>query len=382
MNTSSRLLACGACFALLAASGIARAQMAGMEGQSCNDIQMMRGTCGQDQGKKKTETTVQSTLYPNATRQEPKLSPMSDREHKALNEGLDAAGKGDADTAQKDLQPIAEGSDNAYAKALAQLGLGQLKGNTGDVKDAIALIQQALASNALPNDNYFQGLMTIAALYVNDEQYPQALQALDHYNRESGKQDAQAYGLQGMAYYRMQKYPEAVSAIQKAKSLTDKPQDNWDQILMASYYAMDKYDEAGKIAEQALARDPNNSALLMNVVQIYINAKQYDKALPLLERARANGQIKDETTWVNMAKLYYNIGLDGHDTTANANKAAQVLEDGMAKGIVQPSSANYKLLGDAYLEAGDTAKAYAAFDKGGVSHPKSEKVKVKKQHNP
>ncbi|MDQ2972165.1 MAG: tetratricopeptide repeat protein [Rhodanobacteraceae bacterium] len=379
MKLDARLVAYGLCslFALL--SGAVFAQMKDQGGQTCTDIQMMRDECGQSQKPKPQKPAEkQPSQYPNATRQEPKETSVNDKEAKALNDGLSAANSGDTAAAQQDLQAIADSSSNAYAKAKALQGLAQIKYNGGDTKGAIALQKQALDLNSLPNDDYFPALYTLAQMYVADEDYAQAVSTLDQWTQQSGKQSADAYALKGNAYYRLEKYPEAVAAIQKAKSMASQPKADWDQILIASYFAMDKYGEAGKVAEAALARDPNNGKLLMNVVQIYTNAKQYDKALPLLERARANGQINDETTYVNMAKLYYNIAVDGKDPKVNADKAAQLLEEGMGKGIVKPTADNYKLLGDAYNLAGDTAKADVAYDKGGVPRPGPHKGGKKK----
>ncbi len=370
MKPDLRLLAYGLCAAsLVLGSNVALAQMSG-QGQGCTAMQMMRNQCGQSPQKKKEEKqeAKQPSQYPNATRQEPKIEPPSGKESDALNEGLNAVNSGDTATAQKDLQPIADSSTNVYAKAKALSGLALLKYNSGDTKGAIALQKQAIDLNSLPNDEYFPVLLALAQMYVADEDYQQALAILDQWLQQSGKQSADAYALKGNVLYRLEKYPDAVDAINKAKSLTDQPKPDWDQILIASYFAMDKYDEAAKVAEAALAKDPNNAKLLMAVAQSYMNAQQYDKALPLLEKARASGQITDEATYINLAKVYYNMAVDGKDSKTNALKSAQVVEDGMGKGVIKPTSDNYKLLGDAYRLAGDEAKANAAYGKGGLPH--------------
>lgn len=362
MKPESRWLVCGMCSAL-ALAFLPAVAFAQMSGQGCSDLEMLQHKCGQQQSKQ-SKQGKQKTQYPNATRKQPSnLGVSNSNEAKALNEGLAAANGGDSATALKDLQPIADSSGSAYAKALATLGLAQVKYRGGDTKGAIALQKQALDSNALDNDSYFQGLETLAQMYIADEDYSDALTTLTTWNKESGAQSADVYALQGNAYYRLQKYPEAVAAIQKAKSLTDKPQPSWDQVEMASYFAMDKYDAAAKLAEAALAKDPNNSTLLQNVIAIYINAHQDQKALALLERARANGQIKDEAGYMNMAKMYDNLGQNSSNPKADAMKAVGVLKEGMSKGIVQPGYDSYKLLGDSYAIAGDYKDAVAAYDK-------------------
>ncbi|HEX7324796.1 MAG TPA: tetratricopeptide repeat protein [Rhodanobacteraceae bacterium] len=363
MKLESRMLLCGLCaaaaFAFLPV--VASAQEGG---QGCSDMQMLQHKCGQQQKKDQSKKSTQKDLYPHATRKQPKnIGVSSEAEAKALNAGLAAANSGDAATATKDLQPIADSSKSAYAKALATLGLAQVKYRGGDTKGAIALEKQALDSNALDNNSYFQGLETLAQMYIADENYSDALTTLDSWTKQSGAQSADIYALQGNAYYRLQKYPQAVAAIQKAKSLTTKPQPSWDQIEMASYFAMDKYDDAAKLAEAALAKDPNNSALLQNVIAIYTNAHEDGKALALLQRAQANGQIKNATDYMNMAKMYDNLAQNSQDPKSGAMKAVAVLKEGMGKGIVQPGYDSYKLLGDSYTIAGSYKEALAAYSK-------------------
>ena len=366
MKLRSRLLVGGICsaFALAMMPMVASAQV----GQQCSDIQMLQHKCGKQQSKQSEQSNQSKeskpeSKFPNATREEPKIKGLEKKQAKTLNEGLQAANTGDSATALKDLQPIADSSDEPYAKALAMLGLAQVKYHGGDTKGAIALQKQALDSNALDNNSYFQALESLAQMYIADEDYSDALTTLQQWSKESGAQSADIEALMGNAYYRLQKYPEAVAAIQKAKTLTDKPQASWDQIEMASYFAMDKYDDAAKLAEAALAKDPNNSTLLQNVIAIYINAHQDQKALALLERARANGQIKDETGYMNMARMYDNLGQSSDDPKASAMKAVGVLKEGMDKGIVQPGYDSYKLIGDSYAIAGDYEHAVEAYAK-------------------
>jgi predicted Zn-dependent protease len=361
MKLEFRWLACGICasFAIVLTPAAALAQMAT---EHCSDIQMLQHKCGQQQ-QKSSKQGKHETKFPNATRKEPKNTAVSAKEVKDLNEGLQAANSGNSAIALKDLQPIADSGSNAYAKAMATLGLAQVKYRGGDTKGAIALQKQALDSNALDNDSYFQALEGLANMYIANEDYSDALTTLDTWKKESGAQSADIYALEGDAYYRLQKYPQAVAAIQKAKSLTSKPEPNWDQMEMASYFAMDKYDDAAKLAEAALAKDPNNSTLLQNVIAIYINAHQDGKALALLERARANGQIKDAKGYMNMASMYDNLGQNGSDPKSNAMKAVGVIKEGISKGIVQPGYDTYKLLGDSYAIAGDYKEAVVAYGK-------------------
>ncbi|WP_413624804.1 tetratricopeptide repeat protein [Luteibacter sp. Lutesp34] len=304
-------------------------------------------------------------LYPNATRTEPKLDLKSEKDQKALNEGLDAANNGEKDKALQLLQPLADGSGTSskYAQALALQGIANMKYNDGDVKGAIATLKQALDIGVMPNDTYFQLKYMYTQFLVADEQYAPALQSLQEWRNEGKKETADSYGLEGNIDYRLEKYPEAIAAITKAKSMPDaKPQGSWDQILAASYAETGQGDKAAALATEALQKNPNDATALNNAASSLIQAQKYPEAIQLLEKARSAGAFKDEKQYVNLAKVYL---IDGQDHSerqaANAGKAAAVLKEGLDKGVVQKTGENYNLLGDAYVTGDDMKNALAAY---------------------
>jgi len=304
-------------------------------------------------------------LYPNATRTEPKLDLKSEKDQKALNEGLDAANNGEKDKALQLLQPLADGSGTSskYAQALALQGIANMKYNDGDVKGAIATLKQALDIGVMPNDTYFQLKYMYTQFLVADEQYAPALQSLQEWRNEGKKETADSYGLEGNIDYRLEKYPEAIAAITKAKSMPDaKPQGSWDQILAASYAETGQGDKAAALATEALQKNPNDATALNNAASSLIQAQKYLEAIQLLEKARSAGAFKDEKQYVNLAKVYL---IDGQDHSerqvGNAGKAAAVLKEGFDKGVVHKTGENYNLLGDAYVTGDDMKNALAAY---------------------
>ncbi|KAA0069662.1 hypothetical protein CIW53_10115 [Rhodanobacter sp. T12-5] len=302
-------------------------------------------------------------LYPNATRQEPKLDLTSEKESKALNEGLDAVNAGDKAKAEQILQPIIDGSKSKYAQALALQGLASIHFNDGDYKGAIALLQRALANGVLPNDTYFQLEYMLAQFQLADEQYQPSLDTLAKWRAEGKKETADSYALEGNADYRLGKYPEAIAAIEKAKSLTDKPKENWNQILMASYSESGQTEKAAALAQQQVTANPNDPNALNNAVAVLMQAQKYPEAIQLLEKARAAGSLTKEADYVNLSKLYLITAQSSDDPKPNATKAVQVLEEGMSKGVVSTSSENYMLLGEAAEMMDDVKKAVASYGK-------------------
>lgn len=293
--------------------------------------------------------------YPNATRKEPKLE-MSSGTQRDLSKALDLVNEDKYDEATPLLQKILSDSHaSKYARALALEAEGQIASGKQDDAAAIAHFREAYALDALPNNQQFQVLYNIAIIQIQSEKYQDALTTLDEWFKATGAQKPEAYALQGNAYYRLEKYQQAVDAIKKALSLSDKPSDSWYQILMASYAELQQYDQAAQVLEQQLAKDPNNGKLMTQLATVYVQAKQDEKAVQILAKAKDKGLLTSENDYKLMAEIY--------DQTEKPKEAAAALSEGFAKNIVKPSYEMYKLLGDSYALANDDKNAIDAYAK-------------------
>ncbi|HSE11420.1 MAG TPA: tetratricopeptide repeat protein [Rudaea sp.] len=293
--------------------------------------------------------------YPNATRAEPKLE-MSSGTQKDLNKALDLVNDSKYDEAQPILQKVlGDSRASKYARALALEAEGQIASGKQDDEAAIKNFRDAYALDALPNSQQFQVLYNVAIIQIQSEKYQDALNTLNEWFKVTGAQKAEAYALQGNAYYRLEQFQPAVDAIKKALSLSDKPNDSWYQILMASYAELEQYDEAAKVLEQQLAKNPNDVKLTTQLATVYIKGKQDQKAVDLLVAAKQKGLLTSESDYKLMAQLY--------DQLDKPKEAAAVLSEGFTKGIVKPSYEMYKLLGDSYALATDDAHAIEAYGK-------------------
>ncbi|MBD8881673.1 MULTISPECIES: tetratricopeptide repeat protein [Rhodanobacter] len=306
----------------------------------------------------------QTSAYPNATRAEPKLDLKSEKDQKALNDGVAAVNSGDSAKATQVLQPIIDKSDSKYAQAFALYLMANVSFKNGDVKAAIDQSKRSLDIGVLPNDTYFQEMLTLAQMYAGDQQYQASLDTIAKWRTEGKSETADSYGLEGVDYYYLQKYPEAIAAIQKAKSLTDKPKDSWNQVLMSSYAESGQGAEASKMAQSEYEKNPSDSSMLHNASTILLQQQDYAGAIKILEEGRANGALKDEADWILLVKAYLMQAQNGGgDTKAGSAKALAAFDDGVAKGAIKPSADNYKLAGDAAMIGDDDVKAIGYYQK-------------------
>lgn len=304
---------------------------------------------------KKDEAKDAKNNYPNATRVEPSKPSLGKAQSK-LSKVNDLIADDKNEQADKLLDELlADSSLTPYAKAMASYFKGQIKSQQDDNASAITLLKQAVDLDVMPNANQFPAMYALAQLYLVEEKYPEAVAMLDAYVKQSGEETAKVLAFKANAYYRMEKYQQAVDTMKAAMAKTDKPEESWRQILMASLFELEKFDEAAQIAEADLAKDPNNKKLVQQLSSIYINAKQESKALNLMADAKSRGLFNTEDDYKQLAQLY--------NYADKPKEGAAALEEGFQKGVVKPSYAMYKLLGDSYALSDQEAKAIEAYGK-------------------
>src|SRR5690606_36476055 len=115
----------------------------------------------------------------------------------------------------------------------------------------------------------------------------------------------------------------------------------WQQLLMAAYFDSDQAGETSKIAAAEPVRNPDDKKLRTNLASIYMQAGQNDKAIELLEKMRASGQLTEDREYRNLFALYLY-------TEGREKEGIAVIKDGMDKGIIKPDFQAYLALGQAY----------------------------------
>jgi tetratricopeptide (TPR) repeat protein len=273
----------------------------------------------------KNAATNAAPVWPNATREAPKQvgSP-------ALKKQLDSLfalqEKNDSEDESIKLADaiIADGRANAFDKSSAAYiagGAWQSKG-ANDYSSAVKYYQQAIEFNGLHNNMHYQAMLQVAQLLDADGHHDEALKTIDRFLAETKSDDSRALAVK-------------------------------NQILMG----MDKPELAIGFLEQQTAAHPADKKLAMSLARAYQDARQEDKALAQLEKMHKAGMFTESTDYDVAWRLLANSN-DGE------KKALAMIDEGVAKGILQPSHDTYAYQAQTAYAAGDTDKAIAAWTKG------------------
>lgn len=316
------------------------------------------------------EQKKEEVLYPDATRQEPeakgspkvqtKLNKLIEAYNKALDQEDEAkatAGYTTARTLADEI--IANGSANAYDKALAAQIASQAALNTDDEAAAEGYLKQAVDANALGNNQHFQLMLQLAQLQLQKDDYTNGFATLDKYLAESKSKRPADFAFKGQYLYQADRFAECIPPLKQAIETSTNPEDkvdNWTQILMVCYQEAGQLAEAVKVAEQLAAKSPNDKRAQMNLASIYLNAEQEAKAAAVLEKLRAAGLMTEEKDYRQLYLTYANM--DGKEKDVIA-----VINEGLQKGVVKPDYQTYLALAQAYYYSEQIPQAIEAWQK-------------------
>ena len=300
--------------------------------------QERRASRGQKSEAKQTTKAVEQ--YPDATRTSPDAKATAKVTPKLKKMmALYDADKGSEARAIAD-EIIANSAANAYDHAFAaQIG-AQIAYDADDNAAAMAYLNKVLEFNGLDNNGHFGALLMLAQLQLQEDKYADALATIDRFLAETKSQKPEYLVLKGNALYRLDRYPEAAAVLKQAIAASPEPKADWQQLLMATYFETGQGAEAAKIAEVLAAKNP-------------------------ADKMRTAGQLTEDKDYRQLYSAYLN--LDGKE-----KQAAEVINDGIAKGILKPDFQAYLALAQAYYFSDQTGASIDAYKKAAPLAPDGE----------
>ncbi|MGY0560525.1 tetratricopeptide repeat protein [Luteimonas sp. A277] len=294
--------------------------------------------------------------YPNATREAPGET-ASTRMSQRLNR-LNSAMQDDdyAKVIEHAEDILGQERANDYDRAFAAQMAGHAAYNTDDIEAAKRYIAQAIELDALDNNNHFQTMLMLAQLHAQDEETEQSLALLDRYFAESGSTDTNDLVLRGQLLYQAERFDEAIPVLRQAIDTAEAPQASWTQLLMAAYAETGRDAEATALAEQIAADAPDDKRSQINLAGMYMQADENEKAIEVMERLRASGQLTEDREYRNLMALHLNS--DGGEAAAIA-----VINDGLEKGVLESNHQTYLALAQAHYFSDQVEPAIEAYRK-------------------
>jgi tetratricopeptide (TPR) repeat protein len=260
--------------------------------------------------------------FPNATRTSPETQ-ATKAGGKALNAIVELYEAKQYPQAIEKVDALASDSTNAYERSFAYQLAATAAAELGEKDKAAAYYQKALDTNGLSNDEHYQVMYNLAVTQLQTKHPEQALATLDRLVAET-KSDAPEY------------------APLRAALLAD----------------LKRPEEAAALYEKQFNADPSNGKALMNAAAAYQQAGNFAKANALLSAAHDKGLLTDASQYRALYVGYINDG--------KPKQAVAIIDEGLAKGILQPDAdlaKGYAVIAQNAYTDGDSATAIAMYQR-------------------
>lgn len=294
--------------------------------------------------------------YPNSTR-DVKEGSASRKFASELSKMNDLYAEEDLDGARQIADEIIADPDaNEYEQAYAAQLAAQAAYVADEIDAAIAYQQKVVELDSLDNNSHFNAMLNLAQMQAAAEQYAESVETFDRFFAESGSTSADDLVAKGQALYYLERYDEAAETVQQAINATDEPKPQWQSLLMQIYLESDNVAGAVQQAEQVAAAQPDDRRALLNLAVVYQQADMMDKAIEVLERLRAGGQLETASEYNQLYVTYLNM--EGYE-----RQAAEVITEGLDKGVIEPDFNTYLALAQAYYFSDQPGPAIEAYRK-------------------
>ena len=310
-----------------------------------------------DAARRDSKEDVELT-FPDATREDPEAK-VTERIFKQIEKMQDAYNEEgrEEEAIRIGEEILANERAKPYDRALALLLAGGAAANLGDDARAASYLERAIESNALPNENHYNAMHTLGGVYFNSEQWAKAQATFKRLIDETHTKDPEFHKLYGAAFYNADQFAESIEPLKRAIELDAEGSDSQSmQMLMGAYSELDRDADALALAESMMRKNPDDKRMLLNVVALYSNLGQSEKAAALLTDALARGMISTADDYKRLYATYFQMDREVD--------AARIIEEGLAKNILPQDGETYTNLAQAHYFSDNIPGAIAAAQKG------------------
>jgi tetratricopeptide (TPR) repeat protein len=231
---------------------------------------------------------------------------------------------------------------NKHEQALMWQTYGYIESSQEQYEQAVASFEKCLALDALPESAALGTQYNLGQLYMQVERFEDAVKTLEDWIRQVENPAASAHFLLAMANAQLEDWKAALPYARQAVELAKKPNESYLQLLLALEFELKNKKRVASVLEVLIAHFPKKN-YFMQLSGAYGELGQDKRVLATLELAYLQGMLDRESELLNFAQayLYHEIPY----------RAAQVLEKGLADGIISEDSENWELLGNSWLHA-------------------------------
>lgn len=286
-------------------------------------------------------------LTGNAIAAEHKFSKLEHREFSELQQYMEEESW---TKARQQLASMQKLFSKPYVQALIEHYLGQIALQMDEYKRATVHLEKAFAFNELPEHQQTGLIRTLGQLYCMDEKWKPCLQKLNSWIETTTDQvKADDYLLISNAYSQLENWPKVIPNIKQAIALRERPPENWYQLLISSHIQLKQWKQAIQQQKILVQYYGTRASHWRQLVSLHLQVDDNQSALACQRVAYEQKILNSSKDYRLLAQLMMHGGIPYF--------AAEIIQQGMDRGIVKRDKKNLELLSVGWIQAEETDKA-------------------------
>ena len=296
---------------------------------------------------------------------------MSERVHRRFSRAQEAMDLEDYATAEAMLREITELRNlTPYERAQTNNFYGYIHIEKDDFPSAIRSFLGVIeigGPGEIPEGLYYQTIRTLSQLYIQVEDYPEAINFARQWIDSQENPVPKDYMLLAMAHFQMEDWQDALDnvllAIERARQTDMEIEENWWRYLLAAYWELEQFEEALEVSKTLLTNWPKKQ-YWMQVQGLYATVEDEARQMAAFWSCYEQGLLDRSNELVTMASLFMLAEVP--------YKAAVVMQEGLDAGEIEENSTNYRILAQAWQLAQEDRKALDPLRKAAESEEDME----------
>jgi len=229
--------------------------------------------------------------------------------------------------------------------------------NKGMSEQAAAEFEKSLAQKALDPNAEQVMIYSLAQIYTQLGKYDAALALIDTWFQTEQNPKPDAYYLKAMILVQQERFGDAVEPAKSAIELSPEPRESWVALMVVIYSQLKDYPNVAATLERLIAISPGKQQYWVQLAAVQKHLEREAKALATLQLAYEAELLRDDKELRQLARLLF--------LRQQPYECAQVIEMGIASGVVKPDAESYRLVSNCYIAARDNEKALEPLAKAG-----------------
>jgi tetratricopeptide (TPR) repeat protein len=285
---------------------------------------------------------------------------MSESIYNRLNEAFELIGEEKYDESMDELADLADSRLSDFEQASVQQAMGFIAAQRENYRDAIRHFSEAIRLDVMRNQTHFEMILQVAQLYNAIEEYDEALDQLEFWfcvSNEEAQKVAEVWVLKASLYLQKEDYEQALEAIDEAIALAEEPQEQWYRLKLGVLLELERYRPAVDVVKTLIEIDPDRKEYWVQLSGIHMELDDMEEAMAAMRLAYRRGLLDRGSEYTQLAGLLQEL--------ESPRQAAEVMEEGLEKGYIENTSSNWEVTAGAWYQAREMEEALNAYERAG-----------------